>query len=132
MRTKEHLSVSIGEYLTRKGYVLCDITGVPFDGPVETNTLGVLTSEHFTPQRAHHFLIWSFGKQEPPKRIMLGFFRFTHDQNVFLEIFGRTNMESMMLLAHEIEINFKIKISARMSKDTTVFERLPDDQETRS
>jgi hypothetical protein len=63
---------------------------------------------------------------------MLGFFRFTHDQNVFLEIFGRTNMESMMLLAHEIEINFKIKISARMSKDTTVFERLPDDQETRS
>lgn len=128
-RDHPHPSVAVGTFLAKKGFVLADEAGVPFDGPVETSTLGILTSEYFTPQKAHHFLFWSFGKAQPPRRILLGVFRFDTDTHATFEIYGRDNMESMMLLAHRIEILFRIKMSARLSKDRTVFERLPEDIE---
>lgn len=117
---EEDLSVRVGAYLLKRGYLLADILGIKIsslDRIVNPELIGILLGE---PKIKRHF----FGKK---RREYVGLFRLNNKYSWRLEIYGREHVERFKDLAKQIADEFNTKIIISLEKESPKVEAFNSD-----
>lgn len=135
-KSKESISIWVGRWLIRKGYVLASCVGRASTETnlVESDSIGLLIPRQENSEPAKNSSGNPDGQQNPKRRPFVGVLWFNNrkreadNKNWVLEVYREEYFESLQVLARELWSDFYISVEARFvenqPKDESFFSDL--------